>query len=55
MLEAWSELTLKTQALEKKSPKSSKVKAAKAALAQTFETNAVEQLFELYRKTLKKM
>ena len=55
MLEAWSELTLKTQALEKKSPKSSKVKAAKAALAQTFETNAVEQLLELYRKTLKKM
>ncbi|MBQ7157626.1 MAG: glycoside hydrolase family 43 protein [Bacteroidaceae bacterium] len=55
MLEAWSELTLKTQALEKKSPKSGKVKTAKAVLAQQFDTNAVAQLLDLYTKTLKKM
>jgi len=55
MLEAWSELTLKTQELEKKSPKSSKVKTAKAALAQTFDKDAVKQLLGLYTKTLKKM
>ncbi|MCR5313921.1 MAG: glycoside hydrolase family 43 protein [Bacteroidaceae bacterium] len=55
MLEAWSELTLKTQALEKKSPKSRKVKEAKAILAQQYDSNAVEKLLELYTKTLKKM
>ena len=55
MLEAWSALRLKVQAMEQdsKQAKSKKLKEAKAALDVTFDTDAIRQLLALYTKTLK--